>query len=89
MADLALAVAGKAGIVADVLVFDRRNPELCAIVYDFDRGRRFDRVRVLIPEYLRRGRTLRLTVKDYRVAQDHVDHLFGGYRESWWRCNTF
>lgn len=85
MTDLALAVSGETGVVTDVLALDRRDPELGAVVDDRDGQRWLDRVRVLVPEYLRRRRTLRLAVEDDRVAQVHVDHLFRGYCESRWR----
>lgn len=62
VADLALAVAREARVIADVLGLDHRYPELGPVVHDPYGGRRLDRVCVLVPEYLGRGRALSLAV---------------------------
>ena len=82
VADLPLAVAREAGIIADVVVLDGRYPQLRAVVHYVDRFGRLDWIRVFVPQHFRRRRTLRLAIEDYRVAQIHVDHLLWGYRES-------
>ena len=85
MADLTLPVSRDARIIPDVLVLDRRDPELGAVVEYPDGGRRLDWIRVLVPEDLRRRRTLRLAVQYYRVAHVHVDHLLRRDAKFWRR----
>ena len=85
MTDLTLPVSRDARIIPDVLVLDRRDPELGAVVEYPDGGRRLDRIRVLVPEDLRRRRALRLAVQYYRVAHVHVDHLLRRDAKFWRR----
>lgn len=84
--DLALSVPGDAGVVADVLVLDRRNPELGAVVEYTDGRRRLDGTRVLVPKDLWRRSAFSLAVQYYRIAQIHVYHIIRRYAESGWRC---
>jgi len=87
VADLAFPVPGEAGVIADVLVLDRREPELGAVVeYPDVPAVRLDGIRVLVPKELRRRGTLSLAVEYYRIAQIHVNHIFRRDAESGWRC---
>lgn len=87
MADLTLPVPGEAGVIADVLVLDRRESELGAVVeYPDVSAIRLDGIRVLVPKELWRWGTLSLAVEYYRIAQIHVNHIFWRDAESWWRC---
>lgn len=83
--DLTLPISRDARVIPDVLVLDRRDSELSAVVEYSDGGRRLDWVRVLVPENLRCRRTLRLAVQYYRVAHVHVDHLLWRDAKFWWR----
>ena len=62
VADLSLAVACDASVVANVLGLDHRDPQLGAGIYDPDGRRDINRVRVFVPEYFRRWRAFRLAV---------------------------
>lgn len=65
---LSFAIAGYARVVADVLVPDVADAQLGAVVEDSHSARRLHRIRVLVPQDLRRGRTLRLAVEDDSVS---------------------
>lgn len=86
--DLTLSVSRDARVIPDVLVLDRRDPELGAVVEYPDGRRRLDRVRVFVPEDFRRRCTLRLAVQYYRVAHVHVDHVLRCYAEFWRGCEN-
>lgn len=87
VADLALPVPGDAGVIADVLGLDRREPELGAVVeYPNISTVWLNRVRVLVPKDLWRRSTLSLAVEYYRIAQIHIYHIIRRYAESGWRC---
>lgn len=87
MADLALPVSGDAGVIANVLGLDRREPELGAVVeYPDVSTIGFDGIRILVPKDLWRWSTLSLAVEYYRIAQIHVYHIIRRYAESGWRC---
>lgn len=87
--DLALSVPGDAGVIANVLVLDRRDPELGAVVEYTDGRRRLHGIRVLVPKDLGRRSTLSLAVEYYRIAQIHVYHIIRRYAESGWRCEQW
>jgi len=85
--DLALSIPGDAGVITDVLVFDRRKPELGAIIeYPDVSTIRLNRIRILVPKDLWRRSTLSLAVEYYRIAQIHIYHIIRRYAESRWRC---
>lgn len=87
VADLALPIPGDAGVIADVLVLDRREPELGAVVeYPNVSTVGLNRIRVLVPKDLWRWSTLSLAVEYYRITQIHIYHIIRRYAESGWRC---
>lgn len=85
MTDLTLSIPSDASVVPNVFVLDRRDPELGTIVKYPDGRRRFDRIRIFVPQNFRCWRTLRLAVQYYRVAHVHIDHLLRRYAEFRWR----
>lgn len=69
MGDMALTIARVARVLADVLVANGADTQLGAIIEDANsRRRNVDRCAILVPQDLRRGGAIRLTVEDDRVT---------------------
>ena len=86
--DGALAVLGRARVIADVLLADVGDAQLGAVVGDGQRGRRRHQLIVPQPQNLRHRRALGQAAQDDRVAQAHVNHLLRRQCEMRWRCDS-
>jgi len=87
VADLTFPVSGDAGVITDIVVLDRREPQFRAVVeYPDVSAVGLNRIRVLVPKDLWRRSTLSLAVEYYRIAQIHIYHIIRCYAESGWRC---
>lgn len=89
MTYLTLAVSRDARVITNVLVLNRRDPQLGAFVKDTNRVGCSYGIGILVPNYFGGRCTLRLAVEDYRITQIHVDHVLGSYTKFWWRYKTY